>query len=151
MTHLGSFGEDRQADEITFDYFGTTVHANPELGELDYVDFMDKAGSVDVDTGTGLSFVKDFARLCIAEGDFDEFWALARKNKQKVEDVFKVLRAIVEQVSDRPTMQPSGSLDGHATTDGRFEAGLSSTLTERLEGRPDLQLLVLQQQRAAAG
>lgn len=148
MTHLGSFGETHDADEITFDYFGATIHANPELGELDYVDFMDKAGSVEASGALGLSFVKDFGRLCIATDDFDEFWALARKHKQHVEDVFKVLRAIVEQVADRPTTQPSGSSDGQTTTGTKSGDGLSSTLSEHLAGRPDLQLLVLGQQRA---
>ena len=148
MTHLGSFGETHESSDITFDYFGQTIRANPELGELDYVEFMDKAGSVEAEGALGLSFVKDFARLCIASDQFDEFWGLARKHKQHVEDVFKVLRAIVEQVSDRPTTQPSDSSDGRTTTGTKSEAGLSSTLQERLAGRPDLQLLVLQQQRA---
>lgn len=148
MTHLGAFGETHDVDEITFDYFGSTVHANPELGELDYVEFMEKAGSVEASGALGLSFVKDFARLCIAPEDFDSFWSLARAHKQHVEDVFKVLRAIVEQVADRPTTQPSDSSDGQTTTGTKSEPGLSSTLTERLAGRPDLQLLVLQQQKA---
>lgn len=148
MTNLGSFGETREIGEISFDYFGQTLRANPELGELDYVDFMDKAGGAEAEGALGLSFVKDFARLCIHPDDFDEFWALARKHRQGVEDVFKVCRAIVEQVSDRPTTQPSDSSDGQTTTDTKSEPGLSSTLAERLAGRPDLQLLVLQQQKA---
>ena len=150
MTDLGALGDPTpDGREITFTYFGETTHVAPELGELDYIDFMERAGAMDVESPAALAMVKDFARLCIAAEDFDRFWAAARKNRQTVEGVFKVLRAIIEEVTDRPTMQPSDSSDGQSSTDTKSEPGLSSTLRERLDGRPDLQLFVQSQQVAA--
>ena len=148
MTHLGSFGEAHELADLTFDYFGQTLHGNPELSDLDYVEFLGTAGGIDINDLSSLGLVKDFARMCVAESDFDEFWRLARKNRQKVEDVFKVLTAIVEATVDRPTGQPSDSADGHGSTAQNSEAGDFSRAMTQLEGRPDLQLFVTRQQEA---
>lgn len=144
MTHLGSFGEQRDAVDFTFDYFGVTLHAEPTLSDLDYVEFLSTAGAVDVNNLASLGLVKEFARVCIADDDFDEFWSLARKNRQQVEDVFAVLTAILEATVDRPTGQPSDSADGPTSTAPKSEADDSSRAMKALTGRPDLQLFVQQ-------
>lgn len=149
MTHLGALGTPRpEQSEISFDYFGTTVHANPTLGELDYIDFLDAAGKVDTESSQAVGIVKNFARLCIAEGDFEAFWSLAKANRQSTTEVFGVLQAIVEATADRPTERPSSSSDTPETT-VTSSVPVSSVL-RRLEGRPDLQLLVQQQQEGRA-
>ena len=151
MTNIGSFGDAPvQAVEYEFAYFGETIRVNPELGELDYIEFLSVAGGVGVEDVASLGLVKGFAQMCIAPDDFERFWALARKNRQKVDQVFKVLQAIVEATVDLPTAQPSDSSAGLTNTDTSSLAVLPSQIQERLSGRPDLQLVVTKAQEAQA-
>lgn len=146
--HLGNLGgeETQEAVEVTFDYFGKTIAVNPNLGELDYVDFLDGYGGIDVNDPAAIRIVKSFARICIAETDFETFWATAKQHRQGVEGVFGVCEKIVEAVSDRPTERPSSSSDTPSTTG--TSSALPASVAARLEGRPDLQLLT---QQAAQG
>lgn len=156
MTHLGDFGSPAEDfEEVTFGYFGETIHANPSLSELDYVDFIETAGTVDPETAgpETVGLVKSFARMCIQPDDFEKFWQTAKTHRQGIAEVFKVLQAIVEVVADRPTERSSSSA-ATPTTDATKSAGVSSAVAARLEGRPDLQLIVersLEAQAAAAG
>lgn len=144
MAHIGALGEKpHEVDETTFDYFGETLHANAGMSELDYVDFLEVAGSIDVNDPAGLRMVKDYARICVAESEFEKFWALAKANRQSVEEVFNVLMRITEAVLDRPTGLPSGSADTHGS-DGTTSAGDDYSRALRVvENRPDLQLAVV--------
>lgn len=151
MAHLGSLGTSREPDALTFDYFDETpIAASPSLTDLDYLDFMEEAENVAVTTAKGRRFVKDLARLCIAPEDFDRFWSLAKKHRQSQTDVFDTLMQVVEAATARPTGQPSESSDGQQPT-ARRSAGGSSSVTEQLAGRPDLQLVVAAAQEALAG
>lgn len=148
MTHLGNLGtpvDVEVVDDLTFDYFGETIRANASLGELDYVDFLDMAGGIDVNNPLAIRVVKDFARACIAPEDFETFWATAKKNRQDTRALFTVLTTIVEATADRPTERSSSSSDTPTT-----DATSSAPVLRRLEGRPDLQLLVQQAQEAQA-
>lgn len=151
MTHLGALGTPAEdVDAVTFDYFGETINANAGLSELDYVDFLEVAGTADIDGPDAVRLVKSFARMCIAAEDFDRFWATAKKNRQGMDALFKVLTTIVEVVSDRPTVRLSSSADTPTTADTNSAAVVSSTLAERLEGRPDLALVVRRSAEAQA-
>jgi hypothetical protein len=140
VTHLGSFGTVAEDVEITFDYFGQVIHVNPSLGELDYVDFLASAGAMEVESVASVGVVKDFTRMCIAPEDFDTFWSTAKAQRQGVEQLFEVLKVVVEATSDRPTVRPSSS-SATPTSDAT-----SFVLPRRVQGRPDLELLIHKQQ-----
>lgn len=148
MRHIGSFGAPlAQAEVVAFDWLGKTFRSSPTLGELDYVDFMAGAAALDVNDPVSLAVVKDFARSCVHPDDFAEFWRLARANRQGSVDIFKVCTAIVEAVTDRPTVQPSGSSDGLPSTPPSSEGGESLQVQREFEeqGRADLALMVKRQ------
>lgn len=149
MTHLGTIGNPRSIDPVTFDYFGAEITANPSLTDLHYLDFMEKVSGLAPSDPASLRFVKDFARTCLADGEFERFWTLALENKQSQEDVFAALMEVLEASTTRPTELPSDSSAGQQETETR-SAGVSSSLAERLEGRPDLQLVVKQAAEARA-
>lgn len=146
--HLGSFGKEHEPLELTFDYFGQTLHANPTLSDLDYVEFLSVAGGISIDDLASLGAVKDFARMCVSAEDFGTFWSTALAHRQRVEDLFDVLTSIMEASMERPTGRPSDSADGPGSTAARSGAGDSSQALRKLDGRPDLQLFV---EKAAAG
>lgn len=153
MTHLGDFGNTpAEVEDVTFGYFGQKLHANPELTDLDYIDFLEIAGGLDVDNVESLRVIKDFARLCVREDDFDAFWSTARKNRQQAQDIFPVLQAIVETIADRPTGQPSDSSDGQQSTAGKSEDVSSSRALQLVPAdRDDLHYFIKRTQEAKAG
>lgn len=152
MTHLGALGTEKEpveVEEISFEYFGETIRANPDLSQLDYVDFLHIAGGLDVDNPVSFGAIKDFASVCIVAEDFPRFWKLAKKHRQDIDDLFGVCTSVMEAVTERPTGLPSGSADGPTSTGSRFEDGDLSRALKAVEGRADLELFVSKQ--AVAG
>jgi hypothetical protein len=150
MTHLGSLGNtSRTAEAITFDYFGEEIRAVPGLSDLHYLDFLEEASGTSPDDPKSWQFIKNFAKACLDDGEFEKFWRLARKHGQTGIDVHDVLNKLIEAATGRPTEQPSDSSDGQSSTEPK-STGVSSSLAARLAGRPDLQLLVHQAQEARA-
>ena len=149
MTHLGTLGNtSRTTEVIAFDYFGEEIHAVPGLSDLHYLDFLEEASDTTPDDPKSWGFIKNFAKACIGE-DFERFWLLARQHGQTGVDVHDVLNKVIEAASGRPTGLPSDSSDGQSSTVAR-STGSSSSLAARLEGRPDLELLVFRTQEARA-
>jgi hypothetical protein len=159
--HLGSLGKTKAAVDIDFDWFGTTIRANPSLSDLAFVEFIDRAkglpalmsGNLDefdqTSTLDAVALVMNFVRLSIHPEDFDEFWALAKTNGQNGEDVAAVCKAVVEAATGFPTSRPSDSARGRSNT-GRRSTRKSSSAVEHamrlLDGRPDLQQVVVDTQ-----
>jgi len=147
--NLGTFGEPApEAEGIEFTYFGHTIRANPTLGELDYVDFMHTAGGMATTDVRAAGMVKDFARMCVHPEDFETFWALARANRQGVDDIFPICQRIVEAVGERPTGRSSDSSAGPSSTQQSSEDVDFSEAMDSYKGRPDLQLAVIRGREA---
>lgn len=146
MTHLGDLGNPSANGPISFDYFGQTIAARHGLSDLHYLDFIESAAGLAPDDPRSLRFVKEFARACISEDDFERFWTLALENGQRQTDVHDVLLAVIEGATGRPTDLPSDSSDGQPST----STGDSSSPEALLPGRPDLQLVVKRAQEAIA-
>lgn len=123
----------------------------------------------------GMAALYDMLRQCIAEqslyvrdgrpidkpdevddavtvlGGWAEFEAHATKVKADDAALFDVVQRVMTLLSERPTLQPSGSSDGPPQTDPMSEAVSSSlAVVHRLksEGRPDLALQVVRSQTA---
>jgi hypothetical protein len=148
MAILGSFGEAREEQSDTFEYFTVEMRVNPNLSELDVLDFMETAFTVDQEDPKAVLVVKKFLRSLVHDDDFENFWQLARANRQRIEDIQAVAKAIVEAVTARPTKRPSVSSRGRPATGRKSKAGSSARVLTRLEGRPDLQLAVVKAQEA---
>jgi hypothetical protein len=161
---LGELGVVHDDVEVTFQYFGETIRVHPLAGELSYVEFMANAASIDEeDDRQGLPLMMDFLKEQIHPDDFDQFFKLAKLHRQSLQELMGVSRAILENATGFPTGQPSDSPAGRRATPKKSRAGSSSRGTSRarggrpaaeramemLEGRPDLQMVVVRAQEAA--
>lgn len=150
MANLGTFGTAREGSDDTFTYFDMAVRVHPAMSDLSLHDFMEKAAHIDEADPSAWTLVKDFIREQIHPDDFDQFWALARANRQDTADLMGVAKGLYAAVTGRPTMRPSSSSRGRPRTKRKSAAGSSSPVIDRLAGRPDLQLAVVQAQEAAS-
>jgi hypothetical protein len=150
-TYLGELGEATEPNDVTFDYFDArSLRVHPDFCELDLLDFVEATAAIDEDSPQAMTAVKDFFRSVIHPDDFDLFWRTAKGNRQGVKKLMRTIWTIVETISGRPTTQPSDSSGGPSTTAPTSTGGSSSTerAMQHLRGRADLQLAVVQAQRA---
>lgn len=142
MVSLGSFGKVRPAEAdvepVTFDWFGLTVGVVVDFNQVELVDLMELASTVDETDPAAMRIVKDMLRLVIQPDDFDAFWAQAKTSRQQIEDLVELGQALMEAATDRPTRQPSGSSPGRQAIEGNSPA--VSDLPGR-PGRPDIVIL----------
>jgi hypothetical protein len=154
VSSLGSFGKPKpqRDDGLSFDFFDQEVRIDPSFGQLDFIDFMESAASVDEDDPSAMVVIKDMLRKCVHQDDFEQFWKTARTERQSVTDLMEVVYAAVAAVAERPTSQPSDSSDGllsdapNSTDDSSLQV---IDLLER-QGRPDKAQMVAQAQKARA-
>jgi len=146
MAHLGNLGKQHDAEPLTFDYFGEQVTVTDTFNDIDYLEFLEQSEG---EKKSNLDFLRDVSRLLFDDDNYARFWAGRRRGKQTIKDVFDTLMDLIEAASGRPTGLPSDSSDGQQAT-GQSSAVVSSSLTERLAGRPDLQLVVAQAAEARA-
>jgi len=149
MGSLGSFGTlhevptDQQDEAQTFDYFGTEIKLEQDFNQVELVDLMESARTIDENDPTAMVIVKDTLRVLIDPDDFTTFWDLARRKRQTLEDLARLMQMLMEAQTDRPTQQPSDSSVGRQAID---VSSLGALLPPGSRGRPDLQLLVEQGQ-----
>lgn len=155
MSRLGDFGQapEQPVEPDTFGWFGMEVRVQPEFGELYFLDWVEEFASVDENDPKAMGAVKRFAQGMVHGDDFAEFWRLAQRNRQTVEDISKVVNAVLEAVTGRPTKQPSDSSDGRPVIATSSKVGSFGQVIERLEtsGRPDLALVHVQAAERRAG
>ena len=152
MGSLGSFGTvhavpDDQGDVPSFDYFGTEIKLERDFNQVELVDLMETARTVDETDPTAMVIVKDTLRVLIDHEEFDTFWHLARRNRQTLEDLARLMQELMEAQTERPTQQPSDSSAGRQPID---VSSLGALPRQGSRGRPDLQLLVDQGQETKA-
>jgi hypothetical protein len=144
MGSLGSFGvrHEAVADEVepdTFDWFDLEVRLTTTYNQVELVDLMEIAATVDEEDPRALVIVKDLLRMFIEPDDFDAFWQKAREEKQTIEDLSALMQGLMVAVTDRPTQPLSDSSAGQPTTITSLPV---ASATPASRGRPDLQLLV---------
>lgn len=153
MPSLGSFGKTKPAaDPLTFDFFGESIRVDPAFGQLDFVDFMAAAQTVDTEAPSAMVLLKDLLTDCIHDEDFERFWRTARERRQDVTDLMEIVHAVVEAVADRPTGSSADSSAGPSSGAPSSTDDSSSWAIEHRErqGRPDLALIHMQAQEARA-
>jgi hypothetical protein len=100
----------------TFTYFGEPIRVNPDMTEVDMIDFLDDAETVAKDDPRSMLMVKNAARSHVHPEDFDKFWELRRKHRQGVEQLMGTIWQIVGAVTGKASGQQSGSSDGPPAT-----------------------------------
>jgi hypothetical protein len=167
---IGDFGVDHNDFiDLTFGYFGEVIRVHPESGELTYLDFMSKAMEVNSENETeGVRLTMEFLQRQIHPDDWDMFWQLALKKRQKLNDLMQISKAIVEASAGFPTTQPSDSGPTPPTTAKKSRASSSRQAKSRaieqakpidtvdsamgqLTGRPDLQKAIYEAQGGLVG
>jgi hypothetical protein len=128
---------------------------NPGAGELELIEFLEIAETVDMPEDVedmagatkAIGVVKDFLARQIHPDDWALFWDLAKTNRQQLTDLLEVAMTIVTAVSNFPTTPPSGSPAGPPDMVAKLREGSSSPVMTRalglLSGRPDLQQAVM--------
>lgn len=130
---LGELGVVHDDAPVHFGWFGVQMRAHPGATELVLSEFMEKAGNVqlpddiDLDDLQGtlkklsradqikaqtallavFPMVKDYARRCVHEDDFPEFWRLALAKGQNSADIMAVCSALIDKVSEASTGRPT--------------------------------------------
>jgi hypothetical protein len=137
MGSLGNLGTPRDALDVDFEWFGSTVRANPDLTDMVLADFMAKAVTVDDETPEAYRLLEDLMRQTIHPDDFDTYWRLAQVNRQTSADHRDVLKAVVAEATGRPTLRSSESSDGPKASVDESEAAFVKRVTV---GRPDLEV-----------
>lgn len=144
---LGDFGTVHEVTHRTFGYFGLEVRLNPQLSELSFVDFMERATTIDETDPTSVTIIKDFMGVVVEADDFAAFWATALANRQTTADLLKMVSQVVEAMTERPTGRGRGSSTGQGRTAAKSRATSFDRALAATAGRPDLQLAVVRARR----
>lgn len=145
MASLGSLGRKRPTVDLDFDYFGETIRVNPAASDLIEIEFLEKAGKIDLDdvdlnadlTPETMARVTVAARAAtdatigsvrnvIHPDDWTRFWSTAITNGQNLADLMELQKTLTEAIAGFPTGQSSGSSTGPTTEPPRSEADLPS-------------------------
>jgi hypothetical protein len=138
-------------------YFGQDVRvtADQNLAEIELVEFLDKATTLDEEDPRAMALIRAFLRTLVHEDDWERFWGLVRQYRQGADDQMKFARHVVETATGHPFDVPSDSSGGPSPTEQ--SSGVDYSLQERVqhrlegEGRPDLAMAALQARRGGGG
>lgn len=147
MATLGDFGRAREPlEDASFGWFGADIRVHPDVSNLVWVDTF---GRQDESTfGDKMRAIRGVVDVVVHPADVEEFWRLARENRQTQDDVLRVAFDVVGALAERPTLRPSDSSDGSPPTEVSSTASPSGRAALRLlEGRPDLQVAVRRAER----
>lgn len=97
-----------------------------------------------------LAGLNDLVDTCLLPSDMDRFDAVCDRECPSYEQLAAFVASVVRAISERPTKRPSDSSDGSPSTEPVSTVVSSSPVIRRLQGRPDLQLMVMMAQEARA-
>jgi len=127
----------------TVEFFGETLALAESVSEIALMEFAEAADSGgDGDTMEGRAAMFRLVKSCVADDDVKRFLTVARKNRATSAELLEVLKAAFTQVTERPTGLPADSSDGQPTTAPSAGSNSAGKASDRLAGRPDLQLAV---------
>lgn len=123
---LSAVAEERAPVIADFGYAGVRYRVNPGLSEVDVMDFMDEAQSLDPNAPQAVTLVKRWARATIHPDDFDALWKVLRDRRQDSAQIMALMWAVLDGVTDLPTGQPSASSGGLPNTSQNSQGGSSA-------------------------
>jgi len=143
---LGELGTHHDPVDMAFRWHGSAIRVNPDYSDLDFIEFLDEAASVDAaDTVGAQRATMAFLRSQVHPEDWDRFRVLNRAHHQQFKDLMELAAAIVVWHTRFPTGQRSGSPPGPVSTEARSPDAYSSAVTasmRELKGRPDLKMFI---------
>jgi hypothetical protein len=117
LIELGELaGQTREPLTASFKYFGEEYRVNPDLSELDVIDFLEGADLIEENDPQSIVMMKSFVRRNLHPDDFEDFWETVREHRQTIQEVMALMWKLIEGVSGNPTGQPSGSSAGRPVT-----------------------------------
>jgi hypothetical protein len=121
---------DRQPVTAVFRLGGERFRVNPDLSEVDAIDFMDEAEHVDPQNPAAITLVKRWAKSTVHPGDFDAFWKKVRAKGLDSTGIMSLMWIILDGITDLPTGPPSSSFDGRQNTSTNSPAGSSAPVAD---------------------
>lgn len=116
-----------------------------ELGALE-LSQMARMHGRPADDPESVAFMAELFNTLLGDGQYREFRTRCGQFQTRPEVFIKIIEGIFEDFSNRPTVQPSESSNGLQTTGDESADDSSSQALEILNGRPDLQMAVVQSQ-----
>lgn len=148
--HLGELGTRHEPGEpLTFGYLGSVIRTNPRLTDVAVMRLVGRL--TDAEQMSGRQAVAAFGNILealIHPDDVEQFWEVAERERQTLDDLADTIEQILSGVTDRPTQRPSGSSDGPQPTTASSPGDSSSRVLTLLKDRPDLAVLVTRERSA---
>lgn len=134
----------------TVEFFGETFHLNEKVPKFALMEFAEAAtsGAADSQIQTWGTMLR-LSLACIAPEEESRFRGVARSNPCEEDDLTDIFKSALSQSTERPTSRLSDSSDGPADTGRKSASNSASKGSERLAGRPDLQLAVANTKKVA--
>jgi len=148
--HLGELGTRHEPGEpLTFGYLGSVIRTNPRLTDVAVMRLVGRL--TDAEQMSGRQAVAAFGNILealIHPDDVEQFWEVAERERQTLDDLADTIEQILSGVTDRPTQRPSGSSGGPQPTTASSPDDSSSRVLTLLKDRPDLAVLVTRERSA---
>lgn len=152
---LGELGVKKVAEADTFGWFGEEMRIG-NVSELLMIDFLDEASRIEeTDKVAAMKLMRDAFRSIVDEADYARWWEISLREKQTVEDLMYLMKALVEGSTGLPIKRRSGSSRGRRDIKAKSRGGSSSPGTrsakpvarkvmDRMErtGRADLAIAI---------
>lgn len=99
--------------DLDFGWFEMTCRVNPDASDLAVADLMMEFGGLDVDDveqgQKAMAAMSDYLVGQIHPDDKEQFWRIAKRERQTIRDIMEVAKAISAGVADFRSGQPSDS------------------------------------------
>jgi hypothetical protein len=113
-----------------------------QLGPLELSEVARLQGQA-ADSPEAMAFMADFFRMALGAGQYHTFRENVGKFETRVDVFVEIIQGIFEDFANLPTSPPSDSSDGRLSTEPKSTGDSFSRVMSRLEGRPDLQMAVI--------
>lgn len=137
-------------EAATVDFHDEQYRITDKVGAMPLMRFSKLAQSGDVSEQDALIAMYDLIEACFDPIDWERFQQAAMKHRADSDELMAVVSQVFLVLADRPTSRPSDSSDGPLTTAPSSTSTHVDRAIARLDGRPDLQLMVTKAQEAMA-
>lgn len=139
-------------DLASIDFHGEQYRITDQIGTMPLLRFA-KLAEDGADTSEMASLVAmyDLIEMCFDPVDWDRFQKAATKHRSGGDELMAVVSQVFSVLADRPTSRPVDSSAGPPITAPSSTSTHVDRAIAQLDGRPDLQLVVVKAQEAMAG
>lgn len=134
----------------TVEFFGERFNIREKINSRRIGKFAQLAAKGDMPEMQAMAAINDLVDACLRPEDVQRFDAVCDRHDPDFEQLAQFVADVIEVMTQRPTSRPSDSSAGPQTIEPSSTAVSSSPVINRLEGRPDLQLIVVKAQEARA-